>query len=44
MIRYQVSKGDENIFDAPTQQNQKMENTYNTQGPKGPEVRESNKT
>ncbi|MGB7128597.1 MAG: hypothetical protein WBD50_05865 [Candidatus Rhabdochlamydia sp.] len=38
MIRYQTTKGNENIFNAPTQQIQKMENAYNTEGPKGPEV------
>jgi hypothetical protein len=43
-IRYQVNKDDGNIFNPPTQEIQKIENTYNTEGPKGPEVRESNKT
>ena len=44
MIRYQTSKDNENIFNAPTQQIQKMESTYNMEGPKGSEVKESNKT
>lgn len=39
MIRYQVNKDDENIFNLPTSQIQKIENTYNMEGPKGPEVR-----
>lgn len=38
MIRYQVGKDGKNVFNLPTQQIQKMENTYNTEGPKGSEV------
>lgn len=44
MLRHLTSKDDENIFNAPTQRSQKTENTYNIEGPKGPEVRKSNKT